>query len=229
MRMVRGAGFVCTTILIYLGPPLVGWGLDDVHGFVSLAPRAGYALIVVALAVAVAAVGMDSPESIRGSRGQRGKLIARQSIVRILLVGALFGALVLLPFADRRSLGVLPESQVVRWVGVLLFGLSSALILASSVALGKLYSGEVTIQQNHQLITSGPYRCIRHPRYLGAVLLALGLPLIFRSWVGLVMCPAVVAIILLRIRDEEALMQREFGQEWEAYCQKSWRLIPGVY
>ena len=93
----------------------------------------------------------------------------------------------------------------------------------------RLYSPEVTIQQNHQLITHGPYRHIRHPRYLGVLLLTLGLPLTFRSWVGVLMCPAVVAVILLRIRDEETLMQREFGQEWEAYCERSWLLIPWVY
>jgi protein-S-isoprenylcysteine O-methyltransferase Ste14 len=106
-----------------------------------------------------------------------------------------------------------------RWVGVILFAPSSVLILASSVALGKVYSGEVTIQQHHRLITRGPYRHVRHPRYLGAVLVAAGLPLVFRSWIGLVVCPIVVVIILLRIHDEEALMRQEFGTEWETYCE----------
>ncbi len=228
MRILRGMGFVFTTIMIYLGIPLLGWGLGDIRGFLSLAPRAGYALIVAALALAVAAVGMDSPESIRGGKGQRGKLIARQSIVRVALVGALFGALAFLPFTDRRSIGVLAENQAARWAGVIFFGLSSGLILASSVALGRLYSPEVTIQRNHHLITSGPYRYVRHPRYLGALLLALGLPLAFRSWIGLVLYPAVVVVILLRIRDEEALMGKEFGPEWEAYCRQTRCLIPWV-
>jgi protein-S-isoprenylcysteine O-methyltransferase Ste14 len=38
-----------------------------------------------------------------------------------------------------------------------------------------------------------------------------------------------VLIIMLRIRDEEALMDKEFGQEWEAYRRQTWRLIPWVY
>jgi len=215
--------------VVYLGLPLLGWGLGDVRGFLSLPPRAGYALVVTALAMAVAAVGMDSPESIRGSKGPRDKLIARQSIVRSVLVAALLGALAFLPFADRRGIGVLPESLASRWAGVVLFALSSVIILASSVALGRLYSPEVTLQQNHRLITQGPYRYIRHPRYLGALLLALGLPLTFRSWLGLVLYPAVVAIILLRIRDEEALMRQAFGPVWEAYCRRTWRLLPWVY
>jgi protein-S-isoprenylcysteine O-methyltransferase Ste14 len=229
MRIVRGSGFFLSTGLIYLGTALLGWGLADVRGFLAMAPRAAYALTVLALGLAVARVAMDSPESIRGSKGQQGRLISRQSFVRWVLVAALFGALALLPFADRRGVGVLPENQALRWVGVVLFGLSSALIMWSSVALGRLYSPEVTIQQDHRLITDGPYRYVRHPRYVGAVLLALGLPLVFRSWMALVLCPAVVAVILQRIRDEEGLMQQEFGQEWEAYCQRSWRLIPWVY
>lgn len=229
MRVLRGIGFLVSTTLIYLGTAILGWGLADVSGFLSLAPRAAYALVVLALALVVAAVGMDSPDSIRGSRGQQGKLISRQSIVRWVLVAALLGALVLLPFADRRGIGVLAESLGLRWLGVILFALSSALILSSSVALGRLYSPEVTIQQDHRLITDGPYRYVRHPRYAGAILLAIGLPLVFRSWIALVLCPAIVAVILQRIRDEETLMKQEFGQEWEAYCKRSWRLIPWVY
>jgi protein-S-isoprenylcysteine O-methyltransferase Ste14 len=229
MRILRGMGFVLTTLVVYLGLPLVGWGLGNLRGFLSLAPRVGYALVVAALAMAVAAVGIDSPESIRGSKGPRGKLIARQSIVRSVLMAALFGALALLPFADRRGIGVLPESPAGRWAGVVLFALSSVMILASSVALGRLYSPEVTLQQDHRLITHGPYRHVRHPRYLGALLLALGLPLTFRSWIGLVLYPAIVAIVLLRIRDEEALMRKAFGPEWEAYCKQTSRLIPWVY
>lgn len=35
--------------------------------------------------------------------------------------------------------------------------------------------------------------------------------------------------VLLRIRDVEALMSKEFGSEWEAYCTKSWRLVPFIF
>jgi protein-S-isoprenylcysteine O-methyltransferase Ste14 len=58
---------------------------------------------------------------------------------------------------------------------------------------------------------------------------AAWLALLFRSWIGLIAVAPLVAVLLFRIRDEEALMRREFGSEWEAYCRRSWRLLPGVF
>jgi protein-S-isoprenylcysteine O-methyltransferase Ste14 len=80
------------------------------------------------------------------------------------------------------------------------------LVFWSGVALGRLYSGDVTLQEDHCLVTGGPYRYVRHPRYAGAILLAFGLALTLNSWIGLVASVAFIAVILLRIRDEEALM-----------------------
>jgi protein-S-isoprenylcysteine O-methyltransferase Ste14 len=107
--------------------------------------------------------------------------------------------------------------------------LGMGLIFWSSWALGRLYSPEVTLQNEHHLITHGCYRFIRHPRYLGGIVQGCGLSLLFRSWVGLILTFVFVVVVLFRVRDEEAMMQREFGMEWEAYCRRSWRLIPLFY
>lgn len=90
-------------------------------------------------------------------------------------------------------------------------------LIYTTAVLGKQFSLQVTIQENHKLITEGPYRCIRNPRYLGIVLFNLGLALIL------------VVVLLWRIRDEEALMHQTFGVVWEAYTTRSWHLIPYVY
>jgi protein-S-isoprenylcysteine O-methyltransferase Ste14 len=87
----------------------------------------------------------------------------------------------------------------------------------------------VTLQEGHRLITGGAYRFVRHPRYLGVALLAAGLALLFRSWAGLALFPVILGILLFRIHDEERLMQEAFGQEWQAYARRSWRLIPFLY
>ena len=78
-------------------------------------------------------------------------------------------------------------------------------------------------------LTSGLYRHLRHPRYLGVQAAALGLALLFRSWIGLGLNVPLLAVLLFRIRDEEALLRETFGPEWDAYCQHSWRLIPHLY
>jgi protein-S-isoprenylcysteine O-methyltransferase Ste14 len=229
VKVLRGVGFLITTLLLYLGIPLFGWGLDDLPGFFSMNQRLGYGLIILVLGLAVGYQAIETPEGVRGSRGQEGKLVARQSIIRVVAVFLLLGALAFLPFSDRRGIGVLTDNQVIRWAGLALFAVGMGLVYWSGVALGRLYSAEVTLQKGHHLVTSGPYRYVRHPRYLGAVLLGASLSLTFRSWIGLAASFAFFGVMLLRIRDEEALMHEEFGPEWEDYCQRTWRLIPFVY
>ncbi len=61
------------------------------------------------------------------------------------------------------------------------------------------------------------------------MLLVVGSSLVFNSWLGLALSAPLLGLYLLRIRDEEALMRREFGEEWESYCRRSRRLIPYLY
>jgi protein-S-isoprenylcysteine O-methyltransferase Ste14 len=56
-----------------------------------------------------------------------------------------------------------------------------------------------------------------------------GISLVFRSWLSLILVVVLTLILIWRIRSEEALMRQQFGTDWEAYSQKSWRLIPFVY
>jgi protein-S-isoprenylcysteine O-methyltransferase Ste14 len=209
MNVLHGFGSFIFTIVLYLGVPLLGWGLDDLRGFFSLNQRMGYAVFILTLSIAAGYQAIDAPESLRGSKGQEEKLVSRQSIVRIAVVLLLLGALFFLPFADRRNIGVMLNSQAVRWAGLVLFILGISLVFWSGLTLGRLYSGEVTIQKDHQLITNGLYRYIRHPRYLGGVILSISLSLIFSSWIGLALSIPFIGFILLRIRDEEALMYKE--------------------
>lgn len=229
MIYLRAFVFFLSTALLYLGLPLFGWGLDNLRGFFSLAPRAGYALSVVLFAAAVGAQAFSGTEGIRGGRGEETKWNRRESVVRFALSFLLFLAVTAIPFADRRGIAAIAEGAALRWLGVALGALGYALIFWSGLALGRQYSAEVTIQKDHRLITAGPYRWIRHPRYLGAALLSLGLSLAFRSWVGLAAGLLVLGVLLFRIHDEEALLHREFGEEWERYAQKSSRMMPGIF
>jgi protein-S-isoprenylcysteine O-methyltransferase Ste14 len=229
MRVLRALSFAVVTVGMYLALPFVGWGVDDVRGFLDAPQRAGYAALVALLAVAVGLQARRSPEGIRGGRGRREARVARQSVVRVAAVFLLYLALSFLPFADRRSLMTLADAGWVRWLGLALAATGLVWIMWSGLALGRLYSPEVTLQDGHRLVTDGPYRLIRHPRYLDALALGLGLSLLFRSWFGLLGTAGFLALILYRISDEERLMANEFGPEWEAYRQRSWRLIPHLY
>jgi protein-S-isoprenylcysteine O-methyltransferase Ste14 len=229
MKYRRSVVFCLATLGLYLGLPLLGWGFDRLGDYFSSGARTGYALVVLIFALAVSFQAIDAPEGIRGSRGDEGKLVRRQSVVRVTLILLLYATLIFLPVSDRHNIAVWSENLTVRWLGVILAGIGYAFIFLSGLALGRQYSQEVTIQKDHQLITAGVFRTIRNPRYLGVMAAALGLSCLFRSWVGLAVSAGVIAFLLFRIRDEEALLHREFGQAWEAYCKTSWRLIPYVY
>ncbi len=96
--------------------------------------------------------------------------------------------------------------------------------------LGKEYSVHVQTSPEHQLITTGIFRSMRHPAYLGLLLLFLGIPLSQGSWGGLLLSlGGGVPALVYRIRIEEHSLQKWFGRDYQAYQESSWRLIPGIW
>lgn len=230
MILLRAVGYALVTMLVYLGTSLIGWGLGDLEGFFASGPRIAYAIFVALLGVGAGYQSTFAPEGFRGGRREdRSKRLQRQSVVSALIITAMYSALFFLPFADRRGLAVFSAGLGLRWIGAALAGIGFALILWSGLVLGRMYSKHVTVQEDHQLVATGLYRRIRHPRYLGALALALGVTLLYRSWVGAGMTLLLVPILVGRINDEEGVMHAAFGAEWEAYVARSWRLIPHVY
>lgn len=129
---------------------------------------------------------------------------------------------------ERLSVGVVP-GEIWRTAGFVLLLAGGALRLWSIMILKNLHSGFVVIQADHRLITIGPYSRIRHPSYLGAMIFIVGIPMIFGSWFPLLALPGVFVSIKWRMDDEEALLADHFGEEYETYRSKTWRLLPFVY
>jgi protein-S-isoprenylcysteine O-methyltransferase Ste14 len=229
MKYLRAILFMLSTIAIYFGLALLGWGFGDLKGYLSVVPRLGYAGIVVLFGLGIGWQAIESPAGIEGGKGDKTKLVRRQTIVGGAITFLSFASLVGLPFLDRHNVGVFTDNLALRWPGLVITSFGYALIFLSGLALGKQYSAEVTIQKDHQLITSGVYRYIRHPRYVGVLFVAIGLSMLFRSWVGLIIAGILLVGVLLRIKDEEVLLRKEFKQEWEQYCKVSWRLLPFIY
>jgi len=229
LKIFQAIGTGLSTILIYLGLPLLGWGLGGLQEFFAPGYRTGFAAAVVAFGAAIGWQYVVAPDGIQGSKGDPTRLVRRQTIVGFSMSMILFLALLFLPYADRREIGTMDANLAVQWSGLALCTLGVVLIFWSGLALGKMYSADVTLQKDHHLVTGGLYRFIRHPRYLGNILLALGIAFLFRSWIGLALVPFILALLLFRIHDEEALMHQQFGDEWEQYCQRSWRLIPLLF
>lgn len=180
------------------------------------------ALLGVGLALACA--GLFSEAGLRaGIREDRSN---RWIFVPLAIIGLLSGWLP--AWSDRRDFLTI-DGDAVRWLGVALFAAGGVLRLAPVFALGRRFSGLVAIQPGHALVTTGLYRYIRHPSYLGLLVMMLGWGLAFRSIVGLALAALAIFPLLARIRSEEALLQAYFGGEYEAYRARTHRLIPGLY
>jgi protein-S-isoprenylcysteine O-methyltransferase Ste14 len=120
-----------------------------------------------------------------------------------------------------------------------LVALAIVLVVLSGVALfsgGNLSLGEredrsglVAIQPGHTLVTRGIYGIIRHPSYLGLLVGSLGWTLAFRSAVGVLLTALLIPPLVARIGAEERLLRTQFGDEYNAYCSRTPRLIPGIY
>lgn len=212
-------------IAAFCGLPLLGWGAGDIRGFLGHPARLGYLILTVALCT-LAAVRI--PEV--GKPRVRGKKTVRRQHHAVAILQMLSFANVLVgPYCDRRGLAVLGQAEVVRYLGLAMFTLGFLAMHWAQAHLGRQFSVEVAIQDGHRLITDGPYRYLRHPRYLGIIVFHFGLALVFRSEVGLILAAAITAVLLWRIGDEEALLGQEFGSQWQDYVRTSWRLIPYVY
>jgi protein-S-isoprenylcysteine O-methyltransferase Ste14 len=139
---------------------------------------------------------------------------------------AIFGA----PLEYLQLPEVLPRLIWMEVIGWVLLSASIGLQVWGRQAIRGQFSGHVQIQPHHRLIQSGPYRFIRHPGYLGYLLMTSGVGVCFSSLVSL----AAVLVLLLpgliyRISVEEKLLIAEFGDDYRVYAQKTYRLVPGVW
>ena len=218
MPSLRLALFTVVATLAYLGLAILGSG--GIAAFFSHP-----ALIALAVALfMMAAVALFSKGNL--SAGEREDRTNRWVIVALGLIGVV--AAYLPAYTDRKGFWTL-DGETIRWFGVVLFTAGGALRLWPVFVLGRRFSGLVAIQPGHELVTSGVYRVIRHPSYLGLLVNSLGWALAFRSGAGVLLTSLLIPPLLARIHAEERLLRTQFGGEYNAYCSRTWRLIPGFY
>jgi len=82
---------------------------------------------------------------------------------------------------------------------------------------------------NRELITHGPFRLVRHPRYAGLLGLKAGFALTFASVLGWISLAVAVALVRRRIQLEENHLRGVFGQTYESYMRRTARMFPGFY
>jgi len=207
-------------LLIALILMIQGWG--DRQGLLDHPARALFLAVLALNVLLLLFVPFELFES--GAREVR-----RQRWPTFLGLGAVGASLWFLPHADKHEIWVWPEAAALRYLGLGCVVVGAGIRVAAMAQLGPLFSTFVAIQKEHHLITTGLYRWVRHPIYSGSLLAVAGMCLVFRSKLIWLALPLYLAGTLWRIHDEEILMHEAFGQEYQHYQVRTWRLLPFVY
>ncbi len=133
-------------------------------------------------------------------------------------------------FANTQHSFEFPSHKIFYVAGYWLFVSGLVFRWYSIIYLGRFFTPDVAVVKDHRLIDSGPYRFIRHPTYTGILIVLSGLGLsLDNAASALVIILPVLAVLLWRIRIEEAALIEAFGDQYRNYMQRTKRLIPLIY
>ena len=151
-----------------------------------------------------------------------------KQVVVVALVGAILASVFIASSAHALRAGA--NTWATLGLGIAVLAAGEGLRVWAVFTLGRFFRREVTIVSGHTVVETGPYRLVRHPAYLGDLLIAFGFGLAWGSWVGAAVA-LVIALVghLPRIRVEEAALREALGEPYERYASRHARLLPGVW
>ena len=149
-------------------------------------------------------------------------------------LGWLYG-LITLGYALSFSIGATKMGRIHAWntffvIGMALFVIGLMIRIHSLLTLKQYFTYSVAKVENHKIIETGLYRFIRHPGYLGQLIIFLGISTSISNWASiLAMMVPVTLGYLYRINVEERFMLAQLGKDFLDYQGRTKRLIPLVY
>lgn len=139
--------------------------------------------------------------------------------------------LLALPLLAAFDIGSIPwNPDLVSRFGLGVAAAGTALRYWAILTLGRFFTSAVMVQGDHELIQHGPFRLLRHPGYTGVLLFGLGVALTLTNGLACVLYLLTQGgALLFRIGVEERVMRESFGERYEGYAARTWRLVPFVY
>jgi len=160
--------------------------------------------------------------SLRGGPYDRGNMI---------LVGSATGIGLWLPLIMVfLGAAAFPISLVVGVVALVVIVLGVGIRVWAATTLGKYYTTTLMMSEGQKAVTSGPYTLVRHPGYLGEIMIWTGFAVVSSNLTLFFLMPAMfVAVYLYRISAEEKMLVKELSDDYVRYQHRTRRLIPSVY
>ena len=123
-----------------------------------------------------------------------------------------------------------PLRPVPLCAGTLCLALGLWIFHRSHADLGTNWSITLEMREKHRLVTEGVYRHVRHPMYLALLIYSAGQALVLPNYlVGPSYGVAMVLLFAFRLGPEERMMVEAFGKDYEAYAERTKRLVPGIW
>jgi protein-S-isoprenylcysteine O-methyltransferase Ste14 len=150
---------------------------------------------------------------------------------QVLLIGGLINLMLAIaaPILNSYQLGNWQPVSI-GWLGLLLMIAGLALRYWAATVLGESYTRTLQVIEGQEILDQSPYNIIRHPGYLGTLLLEIGAGLAVTNWI---VCGIAIVIGLFsriyRITVEETMLIENFGEKYQTYADRTWRLLPFLY
>ena len=146
--------------------------------------------------------------------------------LRLIGIAAMLGLIAYLIDPAWMAWAAVPLPVWLRWTGVGLALIAGLLLVWMFRTLGRNLTDTVVTRREHTLVTTGPYRWVRHPLYTSAALLVVANSLATANWFYLATGFVVILLLVIRTRKEEENLIARFGDDYRKYMQRTGRFLP---
>jgi protein-S-isoprenylcysteine O-methyltransferase Ste14 len=125
--------------------------------------------------------------------------------------------------------GLWPPSPTIQWLAFVVVVAGLLVAIRARVVLASNWSAHVVVKEGHELLTHGPYAWVRHPIYTGILMMLAGTAVAMGTGAALLGLAFAILGMVIKLRQEEAIMRTQFTGAYADYERRVKRLIPFVW
>src|SRR5262245_35186694 len=134
------------------------------------------------------------------------------------------------PFVLNTSgVGETPTGSTLAWIGVAFGAVGLGIRIWSMRVLGRDYTRSLRTRETQTVVDRGPYRLVRHPGYLGSIVVWVGSRLAVNWLIAAATAVLLGSVYVYRINAEERMLVEHLGDSYSSYKARTWRLVPFVW